>query len=420
MNSYEVVKGFAPMIRETLMTRRMPPWSADPHIGEFSNSFGLTEGETKTLVHWVDAGAPRGDGEDVLKTVVREPHDWPARLGKPDVVVTIPEFNVPASGIIDYQNIKLPNPFKGDVWVRAIAFKPGVKSVVHHVTSNYVPDPRAPAPAIQGGFIGAFVPGGGVQVAAPGTGLPVPAGGEITYQMHYTVDGKPEKDVTQVGYYLHKTPPEIVRRTADIAQTNLRIPAGAMRYHDRAYVEFPADAVIYTIHAHGHFRGYSVKLTEKAPDGKETVMLSLPRYDFNWQSDYELAQPKLIKAGTKLIVDEIYDNSIHNPANPDPNRTVTWGEQTMDEMLYFRVNYRWVEETSSHPRNDLAQKLSATRVMGMLDANADGKVQLSEIAGRSLDKAKFAQLDLNHDGVLDARELAPISDRSKPVSLTAE
>jgi len=92
----------------------------------------------------------------------------------------------------------------------------------------------------------------------------------------------------------------------------------------------------------------------------------------------------------------------------------------MDEMLYFRVNYRWVEETSSHPRNDLAQKLSATRVMGMLDANADGKVQLSEIAGRSLDKAKFAQLDLNHDGVLDARELAPISDRSKPVSLTAE
>jgi hypothetical protein len=405
MNSYDVVKGFAPMISETIMSRRMPPWFADPHVGKFSNDIGLTASEAKTLVHWVQAGAPRGSGDDILKVAVRQAPDWP--LGKPDVVVTLPTFNIPATGVVDYQNFKLPNPFSDAVWVRAVAIKPGDRSIVHHVTSNYVADPKGPPAAVGGGYVGSYVPGGGLQQAYPGTAIPVPAGGELAYQMHYTTVGKAKSDTTQIGYYLSKTPPDVIRRTANIVNTNLTIPAGDGRHTETAYVVFPADAVIYTVHPHSHFRGYSAKITALGPDGHETVLLSVPHYDFNWQSEYNLAEPIRIKAGTKIIVTEIYDNSEHNPANPDPKRLVTWGEQTFEEMLFGRISFRWVDETSSHPRNDLQAKMDASGMIGGLDTNRDDKVEINELRGRfAALKAHFSDFDLNHDGGLDQVELA--------------
>jgi hypothetical protein len=150
-----------------------------------------------------------------------------------------------------------------------------------------------------------------------------------------------------------------------------------------------------------------VELKEQTPDGTETMLLSLPKYDFNWQRDYDPVKPILVKAGTKLIATWVYDNSEHNPANPDPKRNVTWGEQTPDEMMYFRVNYRWADETTSHVRNDLQGKLFASQMMGSLDANVDGKIEPRELKGPLAGlRAKFAELDANHDGVLDQAELA--------------
>ena len=363
MNSYDVVKGFAPMISETIMSRRMPPWFADPHVGKFSNDIGLTASEAKTLVHWVQAGAPRGSGEDILKVAVHQAPDWP--LGKPDVIVTLPTFNIPATGIVDYQNFKLPNPFSDAVWVRAVAIKPGDRSIVHHVTSNYVADAKAPPAAVGGGYVGSYVPGGGLQQAYPGTAIPVPAGGQLAYQMHYTTVGKAKSDTTQIGYYISKTAPDIIRRTANIVNTNLTIPAGDGRHTETAYVVFPADAVIYTVHPHSHFRGYSAKISALGPDGKETVLLSVPRYDFNWQSEYNLAEPIRIKAGTKIIVTEIYDNSEHNPANPDPKRLVTWGEQTTEEMLFGRISFRWVDDELSFADVVLCKEARSDRAGGL-------------------------------------------------------
>jgi len=406
MNSYEVVKGFAPMMRETILTKRMPPFFADPHVGKWSNETSLTPDETTTLVHWIEAGAPRGAGEDILKTKAGEAPEWPARLGKPDVVVQLPAFNVPASGIVEYQRMMVPNPFKQDVWLRAVAFQPGARAALHHITTKYFADPNLPPANIPGSTVGSYVPGAGVQVYNEGTGAPVPVGGELRYTMHYTTTGKAMTDSSKVGYYLLKTPPEVIRRAAEITNPGLYIPAGEARHTEYAYIEFPADAILYSIHPHAHYRGYAAELTMITPDGKASPLISVPHYDFNWQLDYDLAQPLLVKKGSKLRAKWVYDNSAHNPGNPNPKRNVTWGEQTPDEMMYFRVNYRWVDETSHHVRNDLQNSLNESRIIGAVDTNLDGKLQIDELTGdyASL-KPRFAELDLNHDGGLDLKEL---------------
>ncbi|HEY8616894.1 redoxin domain-containing protein [Phenylobacterium sp.] len=414
MDSYEVVKGFSPMIRETVRTRRMPPYFADPHIGRFKNDQGLTAEQTKTLVHWIEAGAPRGEGADpLLANAGKTAPEWPPYLGKPDVVVDLPAFQVPASGLVEYQNMRVPNPFKEDAWLKAISIRPGDRTVLHHVVSNHVPDSSRPRSKIPGGSVGSYTPGAEAQVIADGAGAPVPAGGLLNFQMHYTTTGKATTDRTQVGFYTLKTPPKYIKRSVVIGDFALMIPAGAQRHREVAYMTFPADAYIYTLYPHAHYRGAHVELKARTPDGKETMLLSLPKYDFNWQRDYDPVEPILVKKGTKLIATWVYDNSPHNPANPDPKRNVTWGEQTPDEMMYFRLNYRWADETVDNVRNDLQQALFASGMIGALDDNIDGKVQLAELRGRLKDAmgARFGELDKNRDGGLDGAELAAISRR---------
>ncbi len=408
MNSYEIVHGFAPMIRETVRTKRMPPYFADPHIGTFKNDQGLTAEQTKLLVHWIEAGAPRGEGADpLLANAGKRASEWPEDLGKPDVVVNLPAFKVPATGLVEYQNMQVDNPFKQDTWLKAIAMRPGDRRVLHHVVSNHVPDPNQPASAIPGGSVGSYTPGSQPQVMADNSGAPVPAGGKLHFQMHYTTMGKETTDVTQVGFYTLKAPPEYIKRSTVISTFALYIPAGEARHQEVAYLTFPADAYLYTLYPHAHYRGYHVELKEITADGKESMLLSLPKYDFNWQRDYDPVKPILVKAGTKLVATWVYDNSTHNPANPDAKRNVTWGEQTPDEMMYFRVNYRWADETTSHVRNDLQTKLFASQMMGSLDSNLDGFIEPNELKGPlAYLRAKFAELDTNHDGKLDAVELA--------------
>ena len=414
MDSYEVVKGFSPMIRETVRTRRMPPYFADPHIGVFKNDQGLTAEETKTIVHWVEAGAPRGTGPDpLLANKNRVAAEWPENLGKPDVVVDIPAFKIPATGLIEYKNPNVANPFTKDTWLRAIAIKPGDRRVLHHVVSNWSPNAGEPPADIPGGSVGSYTPGAQPQIMGDGAGAPVPAGGKLHFQMHYTTMGSETEDRTQVGFYTLKTPPKYIKRSTVIGDFALFIPAGEARHKEVAYQTFPADAYIYTLYPHAHYRGYHVELKMITPDGKEQMLISLPKYDFNWQRDYDPVKPILVKAGSKLVATWVYDNSSHNPANPDPKRNVTWGEQTPDEMMYFRINYRWADETVTHLRNDLQDKLFQSMMIGALDDNIDGKVEPSELKGPmgQMMKARFAELDRDHNGSLDATELAAAGGR---------
>ena len=406
MDSYDIVKSMAPMIKESIMAERMPPYFADPHIGTFQSDMALTFEQNKKLIHWIEAGAPRGAGGDTLALNKSKAPEWPVALGKPDLVVTLPAFDVPASGTVAYQNMQVTNPFQGDTWLKAIAVKPGERTVLHHVTSNHTPDRGAPPPKLPGGSVGSYTPGAEPQVIATGAGAPVPAGGKLSFSMHYTTTGKAATDQTQIGYYTLKAAPEFIKRSTVISDFALKIPKGEARHKEIAYLEFPADAYIYTLYPHAHYRGWSVELKQKTPDGKESMLISLPKYDFNWQRDYDPIEPILIKAGTKLIATWIYDNSTDNKANPDPSIDVTWGEQSWQEMMYFRVNYRWADETVSNIRNDLQGKLMESRMIGALDTNADGKVQIDEFTGTmSSVRARFKDLDTNGDGGLDKAEL---------------
>ena len=413
MDSFDVVKGNAAMIRETLRTHRMPPYFADPHIGTFKNNQGLTGAELRTLVHWVEDGAQRGDGADpLLANKGKVAPDWPVDLGRPDVIIDIPAFTVAANGVIEYQNQRVANPFPNDTWLRAISIKPGDRRVLHHVVSNQIADRTRQASGIPAGSVGSYTPGARPQVMGENTGAPVPGGGTLNFQMHYTTVGTAVTDRTQVGFYVAKETPKYVKRSIVVSDGGLYIPAGEARHREDAYIVAPADMYLYTLYPHSHYRGMHVELKTKTADGKETMLLALPKYDFNWQRDYDPVEPILVKAGTKIIATWVYDNSVHNSANPDPKINVTWGEQTFNEMMYFRLNYRFADETSSALRPDLVAAMSAASTLGQLDNNADDFITRDELAqprgrgGVSPLLANFAMLDRNGDGKLDKAEYA--------------
>ena len=278
--------------------------------------------------------------------------------------------------------------------------------MLHHVISNHVPDPKLPRAKIPGGSVGSYTPGAEAQIIAKDAGAPVPAGGKLNFQMHYTTTGKAATDKTQVGFYTLKAPPKFIKRSTVIGDFGFKIPAGVARHKEVAYQTFPADAYLYTLYPHAHYRGFHVELKSVTPDGKETMLISLPKYDFNWQRDYDPIEPILITKGTKLVATWVWDNSTNNRANPDPTRDVTWGEQTPDEMMYFRVNYRWADETVDNVRNDLQQQLMASLSIGMIDDNYDNLIQESELKGMMASlKPRFKALDLDGSGALDAAEL---------------
>jgi hypothetical protein len=339
MSSYEMVKGFAPMIREVVRTERMPPWHADPHYSAFSNDRSLSKEEVKTLVHWIEAGAPRGKGKDPLAEFKKDWPEWP--LGTPDVVVEIPPFDVPATGVIPYQTPFISNPIGRDVWVRAVDYLPSDRTVLHHIITTTGADERC---ARNPGSLGGYVPGALPMEVAKDTGIFVPKDTKFCFQMHYTPTGKASRDASRMGLYFMKDAPKHEYRNAVLMKPTLKIPANTKEHTESASRTFDRDVLVFSLLPHSHFRGKASTFVAVYPDGREETLLSVPKYDFNWQSTYELSTPKMLPAGTKVIHSTTWDNSSQNKANPDPNRVVPWGLQTWDEMLYGVVRYRYIEE----------------------------------------------------------------------------
>jgi len=426
MKDYATVKGFSPMIREVIRTDRMPPYHADPHVGKFSDDKRLTPAETKTLVHWIEAGAPRGDGPDPLGAVRHVAQEWP--LGKPDLIIDVPAYTIPASGVVDYQRPAVPGTLTEGKWVRASTVKPGSRQGVHHLLTGWMAEMPKDGKSSETKWAASL--GAGYAVGAESShepanaGVYLPPGGAYGFQMHYTPYGKEVVDKSQVALYFYDKPPELIMHSTVILDPSIEIPAGEARHKEVAYVQFPHEALLYSAFPHAHYRAYSSDLWIQYPDGRMKLLLSLPRYDFNWQRSYTFAEPVKVPAGSKLIAHYVYDNSKRNPANPDPSIKVSWGEQSFQEMLFTSLSYRWVDETAKH-RVDYEAELGKTKLMGMLDDNLDGKLQKAELKGQmSAALLKyFDVLDKNHDGAIDNDELAaaqammgPRRQAAKPAS----
>ena len=407
MSSYDMVKGFSPMIREVIRTDRMPPYHADPHVGKFSDDKRLTPAQVKTLVHWIEAGAQRGGGVDPLAAVHHVAAEWP--LGKPDLVLNVPAYTIPATGVVDYQRPAMMNPLTEGKWIRASTVKPGSRQGVHHLLTGWMAEMpangRSSETKWQGG-VGGYAVGSESTIAPKNIGTYLPPGGAIGFQAHYTPFGKEEVDKSQIALYFYDKPPEMIMHNVVIMDPTIMIPANAGRHMETAYVKFPKEALLYSAFPHAHYRAYSSDLWIEYPDGKQKLLLSLPRYDFNWQRDYTFAEPVKVPAGARLIAHYVYDNSKRNPSNPDASIQVSWGEQSFQEMLFTSLRYRWIDETASH-RVTWEADLRKSALMGMMDDNLDGKLQKAELKGQigTTLGQYFAILDKNKDGALDASEM---------------
>ncbi len=407
MNSYDIVQGFAPMIREVLRTKRMPPYHSDRHGSVWTDDMRLTDAQIKMIVNWVEAGAPRGTGPDPLPDAAKPAPKWP--LGEPDVVVKIPAFNVPETGIVDYQERSVPTQLTEGKWLRATAWA-NATPTVHHALAGWIPkvDPNGI------GFswnvaLGGYGPGGAPNLTPADTGIFLPPGGSYAYQMHYTPIGKPVTDQTEVGYYFHKEEPKYILRQASITDFSIEIPAGAQRHQETAYLEFPHDAEVFGVQPHCHSRCYSTKLRIRYPDGTEKVLLNQPRYYFSWQREYHFENLLEVPKGSLLIADYVYDNSTANVANPDPHKHVTFGEQTSEEMLFTFARFRFKGETVAERHDEWFQQLQQNVTFGALDDNIDGKLTAAEFRNDPRFKPVVQYLpmvDADKDGALSKVEMA--------------
>jgi hypothetical protein len=394
--SYAEVRPWARAIKQKVVSREMPPWHADPRFSpvKFRNDRSLTQAEIDRIVAWVDGGAPKGDDSD-MPPVPEVGSGW--KYGEPDYVIDMPiEFTLPAEGEVDYLSFYVPVPFDRDVFVEKIEMRPSNKAVVHHETAwsvtlrddikivDGVPfslegkrlakdEVRARGTTVfenQGiSKLICYVPGRGYEEHRPGTAKRIAAGKNqyILFDVHYQPSGKPEKDRSQLAVWFSKAPVthEVVTQmvggggdglrlvegveppsetvttngTTRVRQKIPNIPPYAENWQIVAITPVTEAMTLYALSPHMHLRGKDMRYVIVFPDGREQPVLSVPKYDFNWQLFYDLEQPIAIPAGSKIVATGHYDNSLKNKYNPAPEKDVFWSEQSWDEMYEPYIEY---------------------------------------------------------------------------------
>jgi hypothetical protein len=365
--TYEDARPYAKAIVDEISDGAMPPWHADPKVGRFKNDRRLSDTDRATLLAWAKNGAPKGNPAD-LPPAPKYVEGW--QIGEPDAVLQMPvEYKVPEKGQIEYEYFEIPTNFTEDKWIQAIEVRAGNRSVVHHVivfTRSPQPerrptgirfaagmetpreDPAAPKvkgvglfprPQRTGAMIGGFAPGTSAMVYEPGSALLIRAGSTIVLQMHYTANGKGATDRTRIGLLFAKEPPARELRYGTLINGAFTIPAGAQNHEVVAEMTTTADISLRQLLPHTHLRGKDWHYTATYPDGRTEPILSVPRYDFNWQTDYVFAEPLKLPRGTTIRAVAHYDNSTANRANPNPKADVKWGDQTWEEMMFTSFVY---------------------------------------------------------------------------------
>jgi peroxiredoxin len=359
--TFEDARRWGSGIHEVVDNRRMPPWHADPRHGSFSNDRHLPPRERATLLAWVEDGCPSGD----LTQAPPNPtfaEGW--SIGQPDQVFAIPApYTVPAEGVVAYQRFRVKTGFTEDKWIQAAEARPGDWRTVHHIIV-YMLDPSAADDSKKLSHLCGYAPGDMPSRFPEGIAKRIPAGAELIFELHYTPNGKMTIDRSAVGFVYASKSPEREAITRGIANNKFEIAPGDGNSEVRSSITVRQDSVLLSFMPHMHLRGKDFKYTATFPDGTSEVLLSVPAYDFNWQSYYTLAEPRKLPKGTRIDCVAHFDNSSANPANPDPTATVHWGDQTWEEMMIGYVDY--VIDAPIAPRQATAEPASSGQLLGKL------------------------------------------------------
>jgi mono/diheme cytochrome c family protein len=392
--SYKEARPWARSIREKVVSREMPPWHADPRVGQFSNDISLTQDQIDTITAWVDGGAKEGDPRD-LPPAPKFVEGW--GIGQPDLILKMPEeFTLEADGPDEYQRFLIDTGFTEDKYVQMAEARPGNRRIVHHIIAFILPplevahptkgltkeeveklyaerDPilyydgflrrlRPDAPVCDDGcqlpnggggnqldgsgelrfgmFLTKFRPGQKPEIWEPGTVRRITAGSKILLQVHYSrTAGQIEKDRSMIGLVFAKQPPRKELITRMISNNYFLIMAGAENHRVTACWTAPQDIHLISALPHMHNRGKAMEIKVFYPNGRSEVLLNVPRYDFAWQTSYSFKQPVAIPKGTRFMVTGYFDNSAKNKNNLDPWQEVRFGEPNYDEMMIGWIDY---------------------------------------------------------------------------------
>jgi len=352
--TYKQTRPWARAIADVTETKSMPPWFADPRIGKFSDDPSLTPQQIAALSAWADAGAPAGNPKDAPP-----PRHWTDgwNIAHPDDVVQMPRpVPIPASGDVEYTYEIVPTHFTEDKWVQMVEVKPSAPEHVHHAvvyirppnsdwlrhapigapfTASTLRDPqdRRDAMGTTSDLLLVYAPGSSPDHWPAGMAKFIPAGSDLVFQMHYTTNGTAASDQTSVGLVFAKTRPKQRVITLQLNYHALIIPPNTDNFRVEVEGTLPNDATLLSFFPHMHLRGKAFEYDIVHTDGTIEPLLHVNHYHFHWQLSYKLAEPRFLKAGTRLRAVAWYDNSKNNPHNPDPNALVTWGDQTWQEMM---------------------------------------------------------------------------------------
>ena len=352
MDSHAMVKGWSPMIREVLMTRRMPPGAIDGHIGEFINNRLVPDEDVRNIIAWAEAGAPKDGEHDPLTELTWPETKW--AYGEPDMILDIPATAIPATGDGVFANVEVKFDMPQDRWMKASQIIAGDRAALHHTVN------RLDFPGEDGrGYLGqvhpdkaniaAYIPGFVQEMNPENTGGLIKAGSVLHLNMHYTPYGKESIDRSQVGvwfYPIDEPPAERMSGNCACIFPNrwTTIPPHDPAFEQISQITIPREAHLYSFTPHMHFRGKYMRFYADYPDGSREELINVAKYNYNWQLAYRYQQPKLVPAGTKITVVGAYDNSVQNPANPNPDRAVDWGNESWDEMFFGAVNYKFTNQ----------------------------------------------------------------------------
>ena len=355
LDSHTMVMGWSQMIREVLMTKRMPPGQIDSHIGDFINDMVLVDEDAQKIVHWIEAGSPKDGITDPLTALVWPETEW--AFGEPDYIVEIPEQSIPATGILDYYNVMVELDLEEDRWVRASQYIPGDRTVLHHTLHSLVAPGETRGGSLLGGEpdrpdIAPYIPGQAPRMEPPNTGGLLKAGTRIAMQMHYTTTGKESVDASRIGIWFYPKgfiPEE--RMTGQCAchftPTWVNIPPLDPDYEMTQSFTIEKDAKLFAFTPHMHFRGKRMRFSAEYPDGTSEELINIANYNYNWQLAYTYKEPKAVPAGTVITATGAFDNSEQNQMNPDANRSVPWGLQSWDEMFFGAADWKYVDQSGN-------------------------------------------------------------------------